>query len=87
MELGPTQKPDFVYLQYITAYQCVKSRMTVNTVFMQQERHLKICEMLGCPRQHFITDLVTFITSLMEGDNRIIIAADINEHAVEGKLA
>ena len=43
--------------------------------------------MSGYPQQHFITDIVNFITSLLNGDNRIILAADINEHAVTGKLA
>ena len=43
--------------------------------------------MSGCPRQYFITDIVNFITSLLNRDNRIILAADINEYAVTGKLA
>ena len=29
---------------------------------------------------------MNFITSLLNGDNRIILAADINEYAVTGKL-
>ena len=43
--------------------------------------------MSGYLWQHFITDIVNFITSLLNGDNRIILVADINEHAVTGKLA
>ena len=43
--------------------------------------------MSGCLRQHFITNIVNFITSLLNRDNRIILSADINEHAVNGKLA
>lgn len=71
----------------ITAYQCVRSKQTVNTVFLQRERHLRRCNKNGCPRQHFITDLIKFITGLMVGDNKIILAADVNEHATEGLLA
>ena len=71
----------------ITAYQCVRSKQTVNTVFLQRERHLKRCNKHGCPRQHFIADLIKFIAGLMEGDNKIILAADVNEHAKEGVLA
>ena len=43
--------------------------------------------MSGYPWQHFITDIVNFITSLLNGDNRIILAADINEYVVTRKLA
>ena len=71
----------------ITAYQCIKSRLTVGTVFMQRERYLKRCNISGCLQQYFITDIVNFITSLLNGDNRIILVADINEYAVTGKLA
>ena len=71
----------------ITAHQCAKSRLTVNTVFMQRERHLKRLNKLGCPKQHFITDLMRCITGLVDGNNTVILAADINEHTVKGKLA
>ena len=71
----------------ITAYQCVRSKQTVNTVFMQCERHLRRCNKRGCPRQHFMADLIKFILGLMVGNNRIILAAGINEHAAEGILA
>ena len=54
---------------------------------MQRERYLKQCNISGCPRQYFITDIVNFITGLLDRDNRIILAADINEHTVDGKLA
>ena len=54
---------------------------------MQRERYLKQCNMSRYPLQHFITDIVNFITSLLDENNRIILAADINKHAVDGKLA
>ena len=83
IELKGQQSSTFI----ITAYQCVRSKQTVNAVFLQRERHLKRCNKHGCPRQHFITDLIKFITGLMVGDNKIILAADVNEHATEGLLA
>ena len=54
---------------------------------MQRERYFKRYNMSGCQQQHFITDIVNFITSLLDRDNRIILAVDINEYAVNGKLA
>ena len=54
---------------------------------MERERYLKWYNMSGYPWQHFITDIVNFITSLLDGNNRIILVADINEHVVNGKLA
>ena len=42
----------------IAAYQCVESRSTAGTVFMQRERYLKKSNVSMCPRRHFIRDLV-----------------------------
>ena len=70
----------------ITAYQCVESRETVGTVFMQRERYLKKCNVSMCPRAHMIRDLVQFITGLLSENNKIILAADINEHVIDGTL-
>ena len=71
----------------IAAYQCARLRLAVNAVFMQRERELKRSNKMGCPRQHFITDLIRFIVSLIEENNKIILAADANEHVENGKLA
>ena len=54
---------------------------------MQRERYLKWFNLSECPQQHFITDIVNFITSLLNRDNRIILVVDINKHTVNGKLA
>ena len=35
----------------ITAYQCIESRSTVGTVFLQRERYLKKYNISICPRQ------------------------------------
>ena len=70
----------------ITAYQCVESRQTVGTVFMQRERYLKKCNVSMCPRAHMIRDLVQFITGLLSENNKITLAADINEHVIDGTL-
>ena len=71
----------------ITAYQCVESRTTVGTVFMQRERYLKKHNMSLCPRKHFIQDLVQFITRILEENNKVILSADINEHVIDGVLS
>lgn len=39
-----------------------------------------------CPRAHMIRDLVQFITSLRRENNKVILAADINEHVINGVL-
>ena len=70
----------------ITAYQCVESRTTVGTVFMQRERYLKKCNVQLCPKTHMIRDLVQFISSLLSGNNKVMLAADINEHVIDGVL-
>lgn len=71
----------------IFAYQCVCSRSTVENALTQREKCLKRNNMPQCLRKHFISDLINFITSLSDGDNRIILAANANEHTVDGKLA
>ena len=70
----------------MAAYQCARLRQTVNAVFMQRERRLKRGNKIGCLRQHFITNLVRFIVGLKEGNNKIILAAGINEHVENSKL-
>ena len=70
----------------ITAYQCAESKTTVGTVFMQRARYLKRCNISICPRKHFIQDLVQFITHILGENNKVIVAADINEHVIDGVL-
>ena len=53
---------------------------------MQRERYLKWYNISRCPRQYFIQDLVSFITSLFEGNNKIILTVDINEHTIDRRL-
>ena len=79
-------KDQTVSTYIITAYQCVESRSTVGTVFLQRERYLKRCNVSTCPRQQLIQDLVQFIISIREGNNKVILVADINEHVLNGKL-
>ena len=47
---------------------------------MQRERHLKKYYVSGCPRQHFIQDLVWFIKS------KVILAVDIDKCTIDMKL-
>ena len=53
---------------------------------MQRERYLKRCNISGYQRQHFIQDLVSFIRSLLDSNNKIIFAAEINEYIIDRKL-
>ena len=53
---------------------------------MQRERYLKKCNVSMCPRAHMIRELVQFITGLLSENNKIMLAADINEHAIDGTL-
>ena len=71
----------------ITAYQCVYLRTTVETMFLQRERYLKQYNLLGYPRKHFISDITSFISSILDANNRIIFAADVNKYIVDRKLA
>ena len=76
-----------MFLTYIiTTYQYAYSKFTVGIVCMQREKYLKQNGTLGYSRKYFITDLIKFITSLTGSKNRIILATNINQHVVEGKL-
>jgi len=70
----------------IAACQCAESRTNAGTVFLQRELYLKKCNISTCPRSHFIQDLVHFIVSILGGNNKVILAVDINEHVIEGNL-
>ena len=71
----------------ITAYQSVKSRSSVNTVCMQRKRYFKKHGETRCSRALFIDHLVAFIRELRESGHEVILAADVNEHSVNGKLS
>ena len=64
----------------------MKLRSVVGTVFMQRERYLKRYNISGYPRQHFIQDLVSFMISLLDGNNKIIVAADTNNYTIDRRL-
>ena len=55
----------------ITAYQCAHSRSKVGTVFMQRKTFLKQNNMSGCLIKIFISDLMNFMTSLLDGNRTI----------------
>ena len=71
----------------ITAYQSVKSRRTVNTVYLQRERYFKQHGETKCSRLLFIDHLVAFIRELRDSGHEVILAADVNEHSVNGQLS
>jgi len=61
--------------------------MIVGMVFLQRERFCKKRNIHNHPRKIFIDDLVKFITIIKVSSNKVILAADINKHMVDGKLA
>ena len=70
----------------ITTCQCIESRSTVGTVFIQREQHLKKCGFSTCLKMNFIQDLVQFITGILGQKNKVIAAADANEHVIDRVL-
>ena len=74
----------FTYI--ITAYQCAKSRMAVVIVLAQRERCSMRCKLSGCLQEHFVKDLVHFVTKIIHENYEIVLAVDINECAVKGIL-
>ena len=55
-------------------------------MFLQRERYLEQYNLLGYPRKYFISDIISFISSILDANNRIIFAADVNEYVVNRKL-
>ena len=49
-------------------------------------KRLKCNNMSGYSRKYFISSLINFIASVSDSNNRIILAAGINEHAADDKL-
>ena len=64
----------------------MKSRAIVGAVFAQRERCLRRYELSEYLREHFIRDLVHFITKAIDENSEVILAADINKHSIKGKL-
>ena len=50
-------------------------------------KRLKCNNMSGYSRKYFISSLINFIASVSDSNNRIILAAGINEHTEKGILA
>ena len=40
----------------------------------------------GCLQEHFIKDLVHFITKIIHINREVVLATDINEYSIKGKL-
>ena len=70
----------------VIAYQCVKLRTIVGTMVMQRERYLRRYKLSRCLQEHFIRDLVHFIIKIIDEKSKVILAADVNKHSIEGKL-
>ena len=71
----------------ITAYQSVKSKKTVGTVYLQRERYFKRQGETKCSRLLFVEHLAAFVKELRTAGHEVILAADANEHNVKGKLS
>ena len=75
-------------MRLVTAYQCVRSEQTTNTVFQQQKRHFeKLQQPFSCPRRMFRDDLTKFVTACKKKDITVILGIDANENMTDGKLA
>ena len=73
-------------IKLISAYQCVQSHQTMNTVYNQQLYHFKKIERDICSHHAFHQDLVQFLTESMQSNNEIILCIDMNEYVFDRKL-
>ena len=64
------------------AYQSVKSRITVEPVYLQRERYFKKRNIHAYPRKLFVDHLIKFITDLRVSRHEVILAADINKNSI-----
>ena len=53
---------------------------------LQKTTSLKKCNVPTFPKKHFIQDLAQFITIVLGQNNKVIVAADTNEHIIDGVL-
>jgi len=70
----------------ISAYQCVKSRQTINTTYNQQLQYFQLINRPICPRDTFHDNLIQFLSDTITNDSEIILCIDINENAFDSKL-
>ena len=55
-------------------------------MFVKKEIHLRRYDISGCPQEHFIADLVHFITKVVHDNDEVILAGQINECTISRKL-
>ena len=67
-------------------FQSVHSIIAVGTAFLQRERCCRQRNIRHFPRNFFSNDLIKFVAKTRAGSNNVVLAADINEHVVEGKF-
>ena len=70
----------------ISAYQCVKSRQTTNTVYNQHLRHFQLINRPICPRDTFCDNLIQFLSDAITNNSELILCIDMNENAFDSKL-
>ena len=57
--------------------------MTIGTTFLQCERYYKKKNIIKCPNQIFIENLVKFITKVIAEGNKKILAINMNESVAD----
>ena len=61
--------------------------MCIGTVLLQRERHFKSAGLHENSRKLFIDHLSAFVSKLLASGHEVMLAADMNEHCVNGHLA
>ena len=67
--------------------QCVKSKLTLDTMHLQPRKFVLARGIDVCPRKLFILHLTQFASDSMSSRLEVILNVDANEHVVKGKLA
>ena len=73
-------------IRIITAYRCIKSRQSNNTVYMQQERYYRLKQLSIYPLTAFWEDITKFLSKTLSDEFNIILSIDANENIRDRKL-
>ena len=74
-------------VRVISACQCVKSKSTLGTAYLQRRRCFLARMIDVCPRKLFILLLTQLTSDSRSSGLEVILMVDANEHVVKGKLA
>ena len=70
----------------LTAYQPVRARKGLSTVYSQQRRYFQRIGQIGCPRDFFKHDLLQLLRRWKSQRERLIVMLDANENMNDGRL-